>query len=148
MTSTLVEANAYTEKPPVAPDHGDRCGLSHRQLMRAHLYMEANLGEPLTLGDIAAAACLSRSHFARAFRASTDCSVMAYLYRLRVERAMALLREGRMSISELSAALGFAHQSHFTRVFRRLVGMNPRVFGRRYGEASAEFLKKKHGQSN
>lgn len=140
---TMLEATAGTEAPK--PNCAKRSGLSHRTLMRVHQFMESNLGKRLTLGEIAAAACLSRSHFARAFRASTGCSVMTYLYRLRIERAMVLLRDGGMSISEISVALGFAHHSHFTRVFRKRVGVNPRVFAGRYGEGLPDFLKKQHG---
>lgn len=112
-------------------------GLSRRALTRACSYMEANLGERLSLRDIAGAACVSRSHFARMFRVSTGYSVMAYLYRLRIERAKAVLIDGEVALAELSAALGFSHHSHFTRVFRRHTGMCPRTFAHRYGEDQA-----------
>jgi AraC family transcriptional regulator len=141
MNAGALEVNTSMEQPAGGRSPSDRSGLSRRAFMRAHLFMEARLGEPLTPGDIAAAACLSRSHFARAFRATTGCSVMAYLYRMRVERAKTLLAEGGMNISDLSAELGFAHHSHFTRVFRRFVGVNPRAFAHRYVEAPAEFIK-------
>jgi len=95
--------------------------------------MEANLGEPLGLGDLACAACVSRSHFARMFRISTGYSPMAYLYRLRIEHAKSMLMQGQASLAELSVSLGFSHHSHFTRVFRRLTGMSPRAFRHRYG---------------
>lgn len=108
-------------------------GLSRRALTRACSFMEANLGEPLGLRDIAGAACVSRSHFARMFRRSTGYSPMAYLYRLRVERAKAMLIQGQASLAELSACLGFSHHSHFTRVFSRHTGMSPRTFRHRYG---------------
>jgi AraC family transcriptional regulator len=109
-------------------------GLSRRALMRACSYMEANLGERLSLRDIAGAACVSRSHFARMFRVSTGHSVIAYLYRLRIERAKAVLIAGEVALADLAVALGFSHQSHFTRVFRRHAGMTPCAFSHIYGE--------------
>jgi AraC family transcriptional regulator len=96
--------------------------------------MEMNLDKPLGLRDIAGAACLSRSYFAYMFRLSTGSSAMAYLYRLRIERAKAMLVQGSVPLGELAAALGFSHHSHFTRVFRRHTGLSPRAFRRRYGE--------------
>lgn len=90
--------------------------------------MEANIDQRLLLADIAGAAYLSRSHFARAFRATTGLSVMRYLRRLRIERAKTLLIEHELGIAELSAQLGFAHHSHFTRLFRHEVGMAPSTY--------------------
>jgi AraC family transcriptional regulator len=113
-------------------------GLSRRAFLRARAYMEAHIGEPLRLCDIARAAHLSRSHFARAFRISTGLSVMTYLRRLRIEKAKAQLIGSEASIAEVSAMLGFAHHSHFTRLFRREVGMTPRLFAHLYGVPPAE----------
>ena len=95
--------------------------------------MEANIGERLLLADIARAAHLSRSHFARSFRITTGLSVMMYLRQLRIEKAKCLLIERDASIAELSAHLGFCHHSHFTRLFRREVGMAPRTYARLFG---------------
>lgn len=112
---------------------GAEGGLSRRAFLRARRHMESHIGEPMRLGDIARAAHLSRSHFARAFRASTGLSVMGYLRRLRIEKAKALLITSETSIADVSAMLGFAHHSHFTRLFRRQTGMTPRTFAHLYG---------------
>lgn len=114
-------------------DRAGGYGLSHRAFLRARAYMEANIGERLLLADIAGAAHLSRSHFARAFRITTGLSVMAYLRQLRIERAKILLVENEISIAELSAQLGFSHHSHFTRLFHREVGMPPRTYAHLFG---------------
>jgi AraC family transcriptional regulator len=108
-------------------------GLSRRALIRALACMDAGIDQPLRLDDIARAAHLSRSHFGRAFRISTGHSVMRYLCLLRMEKAKALLIDSERSIAEISAMLGFAHHSHFTRLFRREVGMTPRLFAHLHG---------------
>lgn len=130
-------------RPPQAGDQRpdereDSCGaggrgLSRRAFLRAQAYMEGNIGERLSLADIAGAAHLSRSHFARAFRVTTGLSVMGYLRSLRIERAKTLLIEHELRIAELSAQLGFAHHSHFTRLFRREVGMAPSAYAHLFG---------------
>lgn len=103
-------------------------GFRQRALLRAHSYMEDHIGENVSLGDLAQAACVSRFHFARMFRVSTGKSPMAFLLRLRIERAKEMLRGGNAKIAEVAAALGFFDQSHFARSFRRVTGLSPREF--------------------
>jgi AraC family transcriptional regulator len=105
-------------------------GLTRRALLQARAFMERNLGRGLTLGDIAKAACVSRFHFARLFRVSTGHSPMRYLLKLRIERAKVLLTRTDDPVSAIANGLGFCDQSHFTRVFRRCVGLTPGQFAR------------------
>jgi transcriptional regulator GlxA family with amidase domain len=111
-------------------DRVRRGGLGQRSLERSLLFMELHLGEPISLSEIAAAACLSRAHFARMFRISTGISVMTYLMRLRIGHAKAQLRDGETNLAAIACALGFCDQSHFCRVFRREVGVTPGHYAR------------------
>ena len=95
---------------------------------RVRDYIEHNLGEAISLEDLARVAGVSRFHFARQFRACTGESPMGYLLRTRVERGKTLLRDSRARIADVSAELGFADQSHFTRTFWRVVGMPPTAY--------------------
>ena len=109
--------------------------LSHRwpqRLARVQDYIEHNLGEAISLEDLARVAGVSRFHFARQFRARTGESPMEYLLRARVERGKALLRDSRARLVDISAELGFADQSHFARTFRRLVGVAPSAYARNH----------------
>lgn len=114
--------------------------LDERAFARAAAFVAGHLGEPLTLADIAAAACISRFHFARLFRARTGYSPMAYVMRLRLERAREMLARDEGCIADTAAALGFYDQSHFTRTFRRAHGIPPRVFKLRSRGAAAPAL--------
>ena len=115
-----------------------------RALYRAAKHVEDNLGHKLTLESLAAAACMSRFHFARLFRLATGESPMAYIARARIERAQALLTSGEHRTAEIAAALGFCDQSHFTRVFRRLTGVTPRAYARS-AQRGAELRGAHHG---
>jgi AraC family transcriptional regulator len=113
--------------------HGHRAraaprGLCRRALIRACTYMENNIGENFTLNDLANAAGVSRFHFARLFRVSTSESPMRYLLRLRIERAIEMLERSDQKICEVAAILGFSDQSHFSRTFRRITGVSPKMF--------------------
>ncbi|MBF6024323.1 helix-turn-helix domain-containing protein [Lysobacter niastensis] len=105
-------------------------GLPQGTVLRIHDYMATHIGESISLESLARVACMSRFHFARRFRQSTGCSPMAFLLRMRIERARGLLADGDTRIADIAAELGFFDQSHFTRTFRRTTGMSPRAYAR------------------
>ena len=76
-----------------------------------------------------AVAYLSPYHFARQFKASTGRSPHQYVIARRVERAKQLLRGGDdLSLAQVAARAGSWDQGHFTRLFKRLVGVTPKHF--------------------
>jgi AraC family transcriptional regulator len=104
---------------------GARGALSPRAFHDVSAYIEQHLDERLSLDELARVAGVSRFHFARQFRLRTGESPMGFLLRARIERGKSLLRDGAASIGNVAAALGFADQSHFTRTFKRVVGVPP-----------------------
>jgi AraC family transcriptional regulator len=104
---------------------GARGALKLRAFREVADYIEQHIDERLSLGELARVAGVSRFHFARQFRLRTGESPMGFLLRARIERGKRLLREGAASIGDVAASLGFADQSHFTRTFKRLVGVPP-----------------------
>lgn len=92
--------------------------------------MHAIAGTPwaeLSLDALAAMACLSKFHFQRLFVAQTGLSPADYQLQCRISRALDLIASG-MPLAEAGLACGFADQSHFTRAFRRAVGVPPGRF--------------------
>lgn len=104
--------------------------LSIQAVARVRSYIEENVGERISLEDLARIAQVSRFHFARQFRLRTGQSPMGYLLRARIERAKQMLGDSAMKVAEIAVALGFADQSHFTRTFRRFVGVPPSEYRR------------------
>jgi AraC family transcriptional regulator len=91
-------------------------------------YIHDNLAQNFSHTDLAAIANLSISRFYRVFRQGTGVSPHQYLINARIDRAMELLRSSRNpSIGHIAHQLGFADQSHFTRHFKRIVGVTPKV---------------------
>ncbi|WP_426399923.1 helix-turn-helix domain-containing protein [Ralstonia sp. R-29] len=113
--------------------------LAPRVAARVIDYIEAHLHQRLTLAEVAAQAGLSVPHFNVLFRATLGVPVHRYVVQRRVERAKALLLEGRRSASQIALDVGFAHQSHMTQWMQRLLGVTPRDITRaaRAGAASA-----------
>jgi AraC family transcriptional regulator len=106
-----------------------RGGLSERQLRATREYIEEHLDSELTLDAIAAVAHLSPYHFARQFKTSTGLPPHQYVITRRVERAKRLLRDSRnLTLAQVAARSGFWDQGHFTRHFKRQVGVTPKRF--------------------
>lgn len=105
-------------------------GLSPRQRRAIVDYIEANLGEPLTLDAMAAALGLGTCCFSRAFRRCFGVPPHAYVIARRLERARALLLETSDPIKAIAVACGFADQAHLTRLFARALGTTPAALRR------------------
>jgi AraC family transcriptional regulator len=110
--------------------HRFRGGLAGGALRRVGAYIDDHIGERISLDELAHQAGVSRFHFARQFRLSTGESPMGYLRRVRIERSKSILQTRDSTIAQVAARLGFSDQSHFTRIFGRLVGVSPGNFAR------------------
>lgn len=115
----LMRATARSDAPP-------RPRLS-RSVERCLHLIASNLAAGLSLEELAEEAGVSRSHFARRFRAEIGVSPHRYQSQLRVERARQM-RESRVGLVDIAMELGFCSQSHFTQVFRSLAGVTPHRF--------------------
>jgi len=78
-----------------------------------------------SLAALGAAVGRHPAHVAREFRARYGCSVGEFVRARRIDAARDALRDGDRSIAQIALDAGFYDQSHFTNVFRRLVGMTP-----------------------
>ncbi len=106
-------------RPQVQALHPDAVRVAR---MQARLAEE--LGEPVSLSELAATVGLSAFHVTRLFSRSVGMPPHAWRNQLRLNRAQTLLRQG-MPVTEVAAATGFTDQSHFTRHFKRAYGVAP-----------------------
>jgi AraC family transcriptional regulator len=83
------------------------------------------ISEPIDVSMLSAMVGLSRSHFSRAFHSTVGTPPHAHVRRLRLARAMRLMRESDDSLSEIALATGFSDQAHFSNTFRRMAGTTP-----------------------
>ncbi len=104
--------------------------LTRWQLVRALELFETNFDRRIRLDEVADAVRMSKSHFSRAFSDSVGEPPARYLRRYRVKRAHQMMLSTSKSLSEIALNCGFADQSHFTRTFRRMVGVAPAAWRR------------------
>jgi len=124
LAARLVQ-NHVSSPPAQAFPNISHEGLDRRRLSRVLNYVEANLEGDLTLAQLASIACLSRFHFARAFKAATGYSPHQYVSAKRLERAKALLKRRDQSLVDIALALNFSCQANFSRAFRQVTGQTP-----------------------
>lgn len=105
-------------------------GLTPHKLRRLLWLIEENLEGDLRLAQLAGAVGLNRFHLLRTFKQETGLAPHQFVLRRRVEEAKRLLSGTGLPIAEVSYRVGFSSQSHFTKVFRRLVGFTPRAYRR------------------
>jgi AraC-like DNA-binding protein len=91
-------------------------------------HVRRNIERRIVLDDLAEAACLSKYHFLRKFRAQTGRTPMAFVAMVRLEAARNLIRHSQLSLDAIAAQCGFAGQSHMHQVFKRHLGQAPGSF--------------------
>lgn len=117
--------NYSTQQKPLKEFQG---GLAKQKLKRIVNYINDNLHQDLSLNELARLVQISPYHFTRQFKKSTALPPHQYIIHTRVERAKQLLLQGNLTIAQIAYIVGFSHQSHLNRHFKRLVGVTPRVF--------------------
>ena len=95
-------------------------------------HIDDHFRESISMAEMAGKAGLSSTHFNRRFQALLRMSPKAYVLTFRVQEARRLLVATDGSMATIAVETGFYDQSHFTRNFRRITGMPPLAYRRRY----------------
>jgi AraC-like DNA-binding protein/mannose-6-phosphate isomerase-like protein (cupin superfamily) len=101
--------------------------IRHSVVMLASEYIEANLTEVVRLDEIAATVHISPFYLNRMFQKEIGIPPYTYLLQTRIKKSLELLLQTN-SITEVTHHLGFSDQSHFTRLFKRIIGITPKRF--------------------
>lgn len=106
------------------------------RLRRVRDRIDREYAQPLDVEALARGAYMSAGHLSRQFREAYGESPYAYLMTRRVERAMALLRGGELSVTEACFAVGCSSLGTFSTRFSELVGMSPSEYRRQQADAT------------
>jgi AraC family transcriptional regulator len=132
--SALLRVTARpASRPMAAQELHRRGGLAVWQVNRVVDYIEAHLTERITGQALAALISVSVGQLFRAFKASTGIPPFQYVARRRIELACTMMKTTREPLSQVAIACGLCDQSHFCRLFRRLVGVSPGTWRRTHG---------------
>jgi transcriptional regulator GlxA family with amidase domain len=100
--------------------------------------MDREYARPLDVEALARGVHMSAGHLSRAFKAAYGESPYAYLMTRRIERAMALLRRGDLSVTEVCFEVGCSSLGTFSTRFSELVGVSPSVYREQAAGGAAE----------
>ena len=98
-------------------------------------FIESNYASKIRQSAAAAVAGMTVYTFSRAFKAEYGVTFREYVLRYRIGRACEMLKEGAQGATDAGIAVGFEDASHFSRAFRRVVGISPSAFQRREADA-------------
>ncbi len=110
------------------------------QLRRVRDRIDREYAQPLDVEQLARGIHVSAGHLSRQFKAAFGESPYSYLMTRRIERAMFLLRESELSVTEVSLAVGCQSLGTFSTRFRELVGVPPSEYRQRGVSATAGML--------
>ncbi len=111
---------------------GDRTKgkLPQSKLKQVIDYINDYLDRDLSLKELSSLVQMSPHYFSTLFKQTTGTTPHQYVISCRVDRAKDLLKQGKLSIAEISKEVGFVDQSHLHRHFKRLVGVTPKSYSR------------------
>lgn len=105
-------------------------GLGPARRKKVIEYIESNLHRQITLAELAGVASLSIFHFNRMFKVYFGMTPLRYLAQRRVDASKRMLVLSREPLAHIAYACGFASQSHFNTVFKRVTGTTPDAYRR------------------
>lgn len=106
------------------------------RLRRVRDRIDREYARPLNVDDLARGVHMSSGHLSREFKRAFGESPYSYLMTRRIERAMALLRRGDLSVTETCFAVGCASMGTFSTRFTELVGVPPSVYRQQAARAT------------
>ncbi len=100
-------------------------GIAPKALSRLREYVSANLGQKITIEEMARQVNISQFHFMRCFKAATGKTPHQFVMQHRLEEAQRLLLATREPLAQIAYATGFSSQSHLTQAFGKYFGVSP-----------------------
>lgn len=120
-----------------APSAGRLTQEEIERVDRALGIIQAQLDSPLTINELASAVGLNRKRLQFAFRVRYGDTVGQIHERIRMERALELIRSSSMSITDIAFETGYEHPASFTRAFKSAFGLSPLAFRNAESKAGA-----------
>ena len=105
---------------------------SHYYISESIKFIELNYQKDITVEDIAENCGLNRNYFGKKFKEEFGKTPQEFLMRFRMTKATELLEHSQLSIGEISCAVGYNDQLHFSRAFKNTYGISPRQWRDKY----------------
>lgn len=110
-------------------------------LREAKKYIASHYHEPITLEEVAEAINLSQAYLSTLFKTESGVTFSDFLTECRLNAAKDLLKNSQKSISDITEAIGYRDQKHFSKLFKKLTGIKPTSYRSLYGGGEDESFK-------
>lgn len=127
------KAEEQSEIPPAGAAGGTRTDV----VSAVEEYIRAHIDEQLTVEGLAALVYVNPEYLSRLFKKKHHKTLVEYITAERMELAAGMLRNSRMTVSSVSARVGYPNYSYFTRIFKKYFGVTPREY--QQGEGGKPF---------
>jgi AraC family transcriptional regulator len=115
-------SNYAVARPRIASPRGK---LNSFQLRTVVDFIQSHLDEDVSLLTLAEQAHVTPFHFARLFRATVGMPPHQFVLRQRIQKSVGLITARKLPLAQIAVESGFHDQPHFTRAFRRVLGVTP-----------------------
>ncbi|MNZ47597.1 HTH-type transcriptional activator RhaS [compost metagenome] len=130
VTELLLASARHLQKHEPLPLH--HTSPMHAKISEVIHYINDHFADPLRLGAIAEHFFVSPYYLSRMFKEMSGFTFSDYITLTRIKEAQRLLRETKLSITEIAAAVGFDNFSHFGKTFKRITHTSPREYRKQY----------------
>ena len=103
-------------------------GFTSKELEKALYYIDQNMSENYKIENLAEEFGISKFNFIKRFKSSTNVTPHQFIIKKKLERSKNLLKEDRLSLTDITYMLNFSDQSHFSNSFKKMYGVTPREF--------------------
>lgn len=104
---------------------------SYNEIDLALKYVNEHYGKELSMAEVANRISLNYSYFSLLFKEKTGMNFVEYLKKVRIEKAMQLLKDPELKVYEISGMVGYNNTKHFTTTFREYTGISPSEYRER-----------------
>lgn len=116
--------NAATLAGSKSQDASREQALAHSAMR----YIESHYQQPLSLEIIASALGVTGKYLSRVFKEQTGQNLSQVIVKIRMEKAKALIRDGKMKVGEIGEAVGIDSRATFLRLFKKTIGVSPSTY--------------------
>ena len=126
LEKAITQLQQRFESGPPEEEPIGRPGEKSKYVMEAIDYIRRHYNDPgICVGTIAQSLSLSEGYLSHTFKKETDCTVLSYLTRYRIQKAMELLKDCRVKVYQVAEQVGYRDIAYFSATFKKITGMSP-----------------------
>jgi predicted TIM-barrel enzyme/AraC-like DNA-binding protein len=100
--------------------------FNYVEFVKKHIH--SNYMHPISFSSVAAEAHVSRTHLSSVFKKSTGCTFPEYLLNIRINKALEIMKNGQMDLSQIALAVGYQDYACFSKSFKKKMGICPKDY--------------------